>query len=74
MLFSGLDLNCDHRCICDPAMTFLAAIVDEPGQTCCRSDHAALAFALKPEQAVDVLDWAHKNNVQVITHPAASGV
>src|SRR5207253_3897324 len=42
MFFSGLDLNV-NRGICDPAMTSVAGIADEPGQTCLRTAHATFA-------------------------------
>ena len=42
MFFSGLDLN-DNRGICDPAMTSVPGIADEPGQTCLRTAHATFA-------------------------------
>src|SRR5271166_5453924 len=42
MFFSGLDLNM-NRGICDPAMTSVAGIADEPGQTCLRTADATFA-------------------------------
>src|ERR1700737_4066467 len=36
MFFFGLDLNFNSG-ICEPALTFVAGIADEPGQTCLRA-------------------------------------